>query len=120
MKRCTPPASTATGGAFLVPYWNDPAPYDTYSSTWIPNPKAPSVDAEAIDAGSVADVTVRQIYIGKLAGHWEHVKTGTIDPPGYWSPSNVWRNTQRVFAFDVRNPARLRFASYIKIGNDQP
>ena len=108
------------GGSFLVPFWNDPAPYDTHSSTWIPNPDAPSVDAAAIDAGSVADVIVTQIYIGKSAGHWEHTKTGTIDPPGYWSPSNVWRNTQRIFAFDVRNPAQPRFASYVEIGNDQP
>ena len=108
------------GRSFVTPYWYDPAPYDTGNWVWVKNPDAPSVDEEAIRAGANADVIITQIYIGKVAGHYEYVKTGTIDPPGSWSPSPVYRTAQRVFAFDVSNPARPRFASHIEIGGDQP
>ncbi|MGB8168586.1 MAG: beta-propeller domain-containing protein [Chthoniobacteraceae bacterium] len=108
------------GRQLLSPIWYDPEPYDTYNYVWIPNPDAPSVDGAAIDAESKADVTVTQIYVGKSAGHYEAVKTGTIDPPGYWYPSQVYRNTQRVLAFDVGDASHPRFASHLEIGADQP
>ncbi|HZJ16340.1 MAG TPA: hypothetical protein VFD27_14895, partial [Chthoniobacteraceae bacterium] len=108
------------GRSLIAPYWYDPPPYDTYKWVWVPNPDVPSVDAAAIDAGSEADVTVTQIYVGKSPGHYECVTTGTIDPPAHWFPRDVFSKTQRVFAFNVRDPARLRFTSHFDIGGDQP
>ena len=109
-----------TGRSFVAPYWYDPPPYHTYTTVWVPNPDAPSVDEQAIKAGSKADVTITQIYVGKSAGHYDYVKTGTTDPPGSWYASGCSRATQRVLAFDVRNPARLALASHLEIGDEQP
>ncbi len=108
------------GREYVSPYWNDPPPYDLVSTEWVPNPDAPSVDAVAIQAGSTAIITIDQIYIGKARGHYVTTKLGTVDKPGRWEANHVYRTAQRVLAFDVRNPARMRFASDFELGGDEP